>query len=70
MAVHHVDMDPVGAGGVDRAHLLAQPGEIGGEDRGGDADRLLHGATLTSAQLAGQGIGPTYPPLFRGRSGR
>jgi hypothetical protein len=24
MPVHHIDMDPVGAGGVDRAHLLAQ----------------------------------------------
>ena len=44
MAVHHVDMDPVGAGLVDRADLLAEPGEIGGEDRGRDADRLLHGA--------------------------
>ena len=28
--VHHVDMDPVGAGGIDRAHLLAEPGEVGG----------------------------------------
>ena len=42
MAVHHVDMDPVGAGRVDRPHLLAQPGEVGREDRGGDADGLLH----------------------------
>ena len=29
MPVHHVDMHPVGAGGLDRAHLLAEPGEIG-----------------------------------------
>ena len=36
MAVHHVDVDPVGAGLVDRAHFLAEPGEVGGEDRGGD----------------------------------
>ena len=36
MAVHDVDVDPVGAGLVDRAHLLAEPGEIGGQDRGGD----------------------------------
>src|SRR5262245_7010990 len=28
VAVHHVDVDPVGAGLVDRAHLLAEPGEI------------------------------------------
>ena len=36
MAVHHVDMDPVCAGAVDRAHFLAEPGEVGREDRGGD----------------------------------
>ena len=36
MAVHDVDVDPVGAGLVDRAHLLAEPREIGGQDRGGD----------------------------------
>ena len=65
MAVHHVDMDPVGPGRVDRPHLLAQSGEIGREDRGGNADRLLHGATLTSRRVAGQGIRSTYPPLFR-----
>ena len=47
MAVHHVDVDPVGAGLVDRAHFLAQPGEIGREDRGGDADGLLHAWVLT-----------------------
>ena len=46
MAVHHIDMDPVRAGGVDRPHLLAQTGEVGREDRRGDADRLLHEATL------------------------
>ena len=38
MAVHHVEMDPVRAGLVDRAHLLAQAGEVGGEDRGSDED--------------------------------
>ena len=36
MAVHHVEMDPVGAGLIDRAHLLAEPCEIGGQDRRGD----------------------------------
>ena len=39
MAVHHVEMDPVGAGRVDGADLLAQPGEVGGQDRGGDDKR-------------------------------
>jgi hypothetical protein len=29
-----VDVDPVGPGLVDRAHFLAEPGEIGGQDRG------------------------------------
>ena len=43
MAVHHVDVDPVGAGLVDRADLLAEPGEIGGQDRRGD-ERAGHGS--------------------------
>ena len=33
MSVHHVEMDPVGAGGIDRADLVAQFGEIRGQDR-------------------------------------
>ena len=36
MAVHDVDVDPVGPGLIDRAHFLAEPGEVGGEDGGGD----------------------------------
>ena len=42
MAVHHVDVDPVGAGFVDRAHFLAELGEVGGEDGGSD-ERGGHG---------------------------
>ena len=42
MAVHHVDVDPVGAGLVDRADLLAEPGEVGGQDRRGN-QRSGHG---------------------------
>ena len=38
MPVHDIDMDPVGAGRIDGAHLLAEPGEIGREDRWGDDD--------------------------------
>jgi len=34
MPVHHVDVNPVGAGRVDGADLLAQFGEIGGKDGG------------------------------------
>ena len=33
MPVHHVDMNPVGTGGIDRAHFLAQAGEVGRKDR-------------------------------------
>ena len=36
VAVHDVDMDPVGAGGIDGADLLAELREIRGEDRRGD----------------------------------
>jgi hypothetical protein len=42
MAVHDVDMDPVGAGGIDRAHFLAQLRKIGGKDRRGDDERPGH----------------------------
>jgi hypothetical protein len=42
MAVHDVDMDPVGAGGIDRANLFAELCEIGGEDRRGDNERAGH----------------------------
>ena len=68
MAVHHVDMDPVGAGRVDRAHLLAQPREIGGEDRGGDADRLLHGANLNTRAIRGARKPPDLSPAYSSAS--
>ena len=42
MAVHHVDVDPVGAGGVDGADLLAELGEVRGENGGGDEERACH----------------------------
>ena len=43
MPVHHVDVDEIGPGGFQRADLLAQDGEIAGENRGGNPNRLLHG---------------------------
>ena len=44
MPVHHVDVDPVGAGFGNRLDLAAKGGEIRRQDGGGDADRLLrHG---------------------------
>ena len=36
VVVHHVEVDPVGAGGDDGADLLAEAGEIGRQDRRGD----------------------------------
>ena len=41
--IHHIDMDPVGAGAVDRAHLVGQAPEIGRQDRRGDDDGAGHG---------------------------
>ncbi len=35
MVVHHVEMDPVGAGGDDGLHLVAETGEVGGKDARG-----------------------------------
>ena len=32
MAVHHIDMDPVGAGRLDGLDFRAQPGKVGGQD--------------------------------------
>ena len=43
MAVHHIDMDPVASRLIDGADLLAEPGEIGGQDRRGDEERAGHG---------------------------
>jgi hypothetical protein len=42
MAVHNVEMDPVGPGPVDRPHLLAEPREVGRKDRGRDDRPLGH----------------------------
>src|SRR5712691_86778 len=44
-AVHHIDMDPIGLGSVDGAHLLAQSGEIGSQYRWCHENRL-HGCHL------------------------
>ncbi len=47
--VHHVEMDPVRAGFIDRAHFLAELGEVGGKDGGGDAERAHDGARYHAA---------------------
>ena len=41
--VHHVDMDPVCARGIDRTHLFGEAAEVGRQDRRGDDERP-HGA--------------------------
>ena len=38
MAVHDVEVQPIGAGGLDRCDLVAQAREVGGEQAGGDGD--------------------------------
>jgi hypothetical protein len=42
MPVHHIDMDPVRARGIDRAHLLAQPSKVAGENRGRNDEGMPH----------------------------
>ena len=42
MAVHDIDMDPVSTGMIHSTDLLAELGEIGSEDRGGDDERARH----------------------------
>jgi glycine C-acetyltransferase len=51
MPVHDIDVDVIRAGSIDRLHLRAQPGEIGRQNRGRDAGRLLHPGRITSAAL-------------------
>jgi len=57
VVVHDVEMDPVGAGGDDALHLLAQPREVGREDGGRDAVGGAHDAGLSRSYHAGM---PTY----------
>ncbi len=64
MAVHDVDVDPVRSRLVDGAHLLAEPGEVGREDGGGDADGLLHARTLTLPESRGKERARLIPALL------
>jgi len=48
VTVHDVDVDDLGAGGEDRADLLAEPCEVGAEDR--RRDRHM-GSSIESPQL-------------------
>ena len=55
MPVHHIEMNPVGAGLRHRARLLAQPREIGRENRGRDDDAIRHDAYSAAFLLANCG---------------
>src|SRR3546814_17627880 len=59
MAVHDIDVNVIGAGVRDRAHLLAHAGEIGGQDGRGDPDGLLHGL----GSRWGLALSPWYPQV-------
>jgi hypothetical protein len=37
VTVHHIDVDPVSAGGLGGANFFTQPGKIRGKDRGRDS---------------------------------
>ncbi len=42
MPVHHIDMNPVRTGFIDRAHLFTQTSEVCGQDGRSDKDGALH----------------------------
>ncbi len=48
VAVHDVHVDAVGAGGLGLADLLAQPGEVGGQDRRRQLDGDSHVSVLAA----------------------
>jgi hypothetical protein len=35
-AIHHINVEPIGSSGDHIIHLLSEPRDIGGKDRGGD----------------------------------
>ncbi len=41
MPVHHIDMHPIGARRINRAHLFTQPRKVGGKNGGGN-QRGIH----------------------------
>ena len=50
VAVHDVDVDRLRAGREHRGDLLAEPREVGREDRGGDAARGHMGWSIDALQ--------------------
>ena len=62
MPVHHIDMDPITALGLDGLDFLAKVGEIRRQDRGGDFDRTVkaHGRPLVRYE---KGARRSAPPI-------
>ena len=67
MVVHHVDMDPVGAGRRHRFDSRAERREIGRQDGGRDADGLLRHGSLS--QVPGR-VGASQPLRRKGLAGK
>ena len=63
MAVHHVDLHPVGAGGLDRGHLLAEAGEVGREDGRDDRRLPREGGRLTVSRRIRLEVSLRPPPI-------
>ena len=52
VAVHHVDVDPVGAGALDRRDLVGEAAEVGRQDRRRDHDACRRAHELRSSRAA------------------
>src|SRR5436190_3685577 len=64
-AVHDIHVQPVGAAGQHQAHLLGEPGQVGGENAGRDADAVRHcGLRATTMSTAVPG-GASVPAAGR-----
>ena len=56
LAVHHVPLDAVDAGRLERGDLLAEAGEVGGQHAGGDLDPG-HGSRVLRAPRTRASVG-------------
>ena len=52
-AVHHVPVDSVAPGSLEGGDLIAETGEVGGQNRWTDFDRAHHDATLPESPVDG-----------------
>ena len=70
MVVHHVEVDPVGAGGDHVGHLVAQAREVGGQDGRGDAVGLVmpHVAEPVASRPTRPGSIAAWPSTIPRRS--